>query len=103
VNKHTPELIFVPPLDERGLFEAQSRGYLGHAAVRYPDGATYQVTFYDCTRLAQDLEYEVSTGRMCVADIGMIVIPEVTLSNMQIAVTKLSAEGYFESLRPTEQ
>jgi hypothetical protein len=95
-----PRLIFGTPFDDRAQFEARSAGYLSDVLVELRDGATYAVVFYDCARLAQDLEYEVSTGRMCVADLGMIVLPEVTLANMRAAVERLTAEGYFNGLKP---
>lgn len=96
----TPQLIFGTPFDERAQFEARSAGYLSDVLVKLPDGSSYPVVFYDCTRLAQDLEYEASSGRMCVADPGMIVLPEVTLANMQAAVERLTAEGFFKALQP---
>jgi len=102
-NDEYPRLIFDPPLDERLQFESRARGYLGDVLVELRDGSSYAVVFYDCTRLAQDLEYEISTGRMCVADAGMIVLPEVTLDNMRAAVKRLAAEGYFNGLKPTDR
>ncbi len=98
-----PRLIFDSPLDERFAFEAQARGYLSNVLVELRNGASYKVVFYDCTRLSQDLEYEVSAGRMCVADVGMIVLPEVTLDNMRTAIKKLAEEGYFDGLTPIDR
>ncbi len=95
-----PKLTFQTPFDERAQFEAASRGYLSTVRVQLEDGATYEVVFYDHVRLGQDLEEEVSSGRMCVADPGMIVLPEVTLENIRTAVGRLALEGYFDSLRP---
>jgi hypothetical protein len=96
-----PKLVFDASFDERAQFEAKSRGYLSNVYAQQSDGSMYPVVFYDCIRLAQDLEYEVSTGRMCVADTGMIILPEVTLECMKIAVKKLTDEGYFKQCRPT--
>ena len=96
-----PRLIFGTPFDDRAQFEARSAGYLSDVLVEQSDGSTYSVVFYDCTRLAQDLDYEISSGRMCVADPGMIVVPEVTLVNIRAAIEKLTNEGYFNALRPT--
>ena len=97
-----PILIFEFPFDERAQFEAKSRGYLSHVRVQHSPGRTYSVVFYDGVRLAQDLEYEASSGWMCVAEPGLIILPEVTLENIRIAVKKLLAEGFFESLRSVE-
>ena len=95
-----PELVFEAPFDE---LDARDRGYVSHASVRVAAGATYRVYFYDPDRLSQDLEYEVSIGRMCIAEPGLIVLPEITLENMQTAVRRLYAEGYFDGLRPLEE
>jgi len=95
-----PILIFEIPFDERAQFEAKSRGYLSHVKVQLSDGSLYPVVFYDCVRLAQDLEYEVSIGRMCLADVGMVILAEVTLQNMNIAVKRLLDIGFFNGLKP---
>lgn len=95
-----PRLIFPREFDELEEYDAASRGCLSHVLVEQQDGRTYTVEFYDSTRLAQELEYEVSAGRMCVAEPGMIVVPEVTQDNMLTAVRALTSEGYFEHLIP---
>jgi hypothetical protein len=97
-----PQLLFEAPFDERAQYEAAARGYLSHVKVRQSDGKTYSVVFYDCTRLQQDLEYEVAVGRMCIAESGMIVVPKITLDVIQTAVKALSDEGYFNSLTPID-
>lgn len=98
-----PILVFASPFDEREAFEAKSRGYLSHVTVLLTDQRWYSVVFYDCARLEQDLDYEVSSGRMCVADVGMIVLPEITGTNMRMAVSRLAKEGYFAGLRSIQE
>jgi hypothetical protein len=93
-------LVFQSPFDDRAQFEAKARGYLSHVLVEMSDGRRYPVVFYDCVRLAQDLEAEVAEGRACVADAGMIVLPEVSLEHMRAAVQQLVGEGFFERLVP---
>jgi hypothetical protein len=92
-----PRLVFDYPFDERAEFEASGAGYLGHVRVALADGTSRAVVFYDPVRLGQDLEYEVQTGRMCIAEHGMIVVPEVTLANMQAAVIALARDGWFNT------
>ncbi|MDX6704553.1 MAG: hypothetical protein QOK16_749 [Solirubrobacteraceae bacterium] len=96
-------LVFQAPFDEYEQTDARDRGYVGHASVRTAPDATYKVTFYDTVRLPQDLEYEIQTGRMCIADPGLIVLPEVTLENMETAVRHLFEEGYFDDLKSLEK
>jgi hypothetical protein len=97
-----PKLLFEYEFGERERFEAKARGYLSHVVVEHSDGSRYSVVFYDCVRLQQDLEDEVSAGRMCVADPGMIVVSEVTPENIRTAVDRLAAEGFFGKLRPLD-
>ena len=95
-----PQIFGASEFDERAQAEAEARGYLSHVFVKQADGSLYAVVFYDCVRLAQDLEYEVSIGRMCIADPGLIVVPAVTLANVVTAVGKLSKEGFFANFIP---
>jgi hypothetical protein len=95
-----PQIFGSSKFDERAQAEAEARGYLSHIFVKQADGKLYPVVFYDCVRLAQDLEYEISTGRMCIADPGLIVVPAVTLANVVTAVEKLSQEGFFMNFIP---
>lgn len=98
-----PKLVFAAAFDDRSQYEARARGWVGGACVQTADGATYRVTFYDTVRLAQDLEYEVDSGRMCIAEPGLIVLPEVTLENMETAIRSLVEEGYFDNLKPVTE
>jgi len=98
-----PMLVFERPFDEWAQNDARDRGWLGSVSVRTSPDATYKVTFYDTVRLPQDLEYEVETGRMCIAEPGLIVLPEITLENMEKAVHHLAGEGYFAGLKSLEE
>jgi hypothetical protein len=92
-----PMLIFEVPFDEYAQNDARDRGWLPYASVRTAPDATYKVTFYDAVRLAQDLESEPF-----IADPGLIVLPEITLENMENAVQRLVESGYFDGLKPLE-
>lgn len=90
-----PRLVFAYDFDERAAFEAEGRGYLSYAHVALPDGSRCPVVFYDPVRLHQDLEEEAARGTPFVAEPGMIVVPNVTLGNMEKAVSKLYEAGFF--------
>lgn len=94
-----PKLMFTHPFGEREACEAEARGYLGYAAVELDDGSSIPVVFYDLVRLQQDLEEEILLGNPFVAEPGMIVVASVTRENMEKAVQKLFAEGFFLSFR----
>ena len=93
-----PRILFKYPFDAMAAHDAEARGYLGYAAVELRGGKRYPVVFYDPTRLQQDLEVETGEGRAFIAEPGMIVVPEVTLSRMESAVPCLYRSGFFDSL-----
>jgi hypothetical protein len=69
--------------------------------VHLPEGRIVRVSFWDPVRLSQDLETYLSLGRACLAEPGMIIIPQVTIGNMQAAVEELHERGYFDSFTST--
>jgi hypothetical protein len=93
-----PRIVFKYPFDAMAAHDAESRGYVGYAAVELGDGRRCPVVFYDPARLQQDLEVETGEGRAFIAEPGMIVVPEVTLVRMQDAVLRLYRIGFFDSL-----
>jgi hypothetical protein len=96
-----PKLLFEQTLDERLAFEMEQKGWSGIGFVELPSRARVKVFFYDPVRLAQDLETDLKSGRSCVAEPGMIVIPRVTIEHMERAVRDLYERGYFDSLVPS--
>ena len=98
-NANYPRLILPTGFDERRAFETPLRGYLSEACVETEDGLRYPVFFVDPVRLAQDLESVVQLGEVCLAEPGMIVVPEVNLETMEKAVQALWREGFFSHLK----
>jgi hypothetical protein len=92
-------LSFACDIDERTEWEIQQKGWFEQALVHLPDGSNVPVCFWDPVRLSQDLETELKSGRTCISEPGMIVIPHVTVENMKAAVEELYRRGYFDSLR----
>lgn len=90
--KETFQVVFPLWYDQRGEWEAKEKGWLDGVEVRLADGKIQPLFFYDPVRLAQDLEAEIKRGRPCVAQPGMIVIPEVTREAILTAVEKLVDE-----------
>lgn len=96
-----PRLIFQGDFDERLAFDVEQKGWCGIGVVELPDGKRTRVFFYDPIRLAQDLETDLNSGEVCIAEPGMIVIPRVTRELMEKAVQQLYEKGYFDSLVPS--
>jgi hypothetical protein len=90
-----PILSFGATWSERDDLEAASKGYRGDCKVELPDKRVFSVYFYDPIRLQQDLAYE-----KMIAEVGLIVIDELTRERMEDAVVKLWQNGYFENFKP---
>ena len=84
--------------DERGEWEAESKGWLPGVRVDLPTGLSYPLFFYDPVRLTQDLQSDASHD--VIAEPGLVVIPEVTRTNIIRAIEKLVGNGYFDRLKP---
>jgi len=90
-----PALLFGSEWTERDDLETPSKGYRGDCKVRLPDQRIFSVCFYDPTRLQQDLVEE-----KIIADVGLIVLDELTKQKMEHAVLELWQRGYFENFKP---
>jgi hypothetical protein len=72
------------------------KGHLSGAWIEHSNGKRSPVFFFDPVRLHQELEMLTSHGRPVVAEIGMVVIPEVTREAIRTAIELLIEDGYFE-------
>lgn len=93
-----PTIIFTCDFDERTAWEAEQKGWFEAIAVRLPCGPEIPLAFRDPVRLAQDLEFDLTQGRFCIAELALIVIPKVTKYYMENAIRQLYADGYFDRL-----
>jgi hypothetical protein len=94
-----PTLSFTCEFDERTAYEAEQKGWFECAVVTLPDGCQIALSFWDTTRLVQDLESSLSRGGSCFAEPALIIIPSITLQFMEKAVAELYETGYFDRLR----
>ena len=92
-------LSFTCDFDEKAQWEVQQKGWFDQALVHLSDSSKLRVCFWDPVRLSQDLVTDLNLGRTCIAEPGMIVIPQVTVENMKAAVEELYHRGYFNQLR----
>lgn len=86
------ELVLPPGFDDLVAFEVESKGYLD-AAVRVDD-SLIGVTFYDPTRLQQDIVDDLEAFRHFTVK-RLLVIELVTIENMKWAVAEAPSE-FFE-------
>ncbi len=100
-NMTYPILHFREPFDDYVAWEVKLKGWYNGVTVEMENGSKYDVFFYDPTRLAQDLESE--TERSYVAEVAMIVIPEITEANMRAAIQRLYEERWFDGFQPISE
>ena len=85
-------LIFIGGFSERDAHETPMRGYLSNSyLVNKSHCFFWPLFFYEPIRLAQDIEYEGY-----VAELGLIIIDDVTMGKMVAATKKLILSHYFE-------
>jgi hypothetical protein len=102
-DNQLPKLRFLHETPESRIAEGYQRGYLSHTLVELPDGKMCAVFFYDTVRLQQDLEENTKRGEPFIAEVGMIVVEEITLTNLVTAVNRLYTEGFFSYMVPITQ
>ena len=91
---------FPEDFDAQSEFETPSRGYLSDVIVEMKDGQRYKLFFYDPVRMRQDLEAEISAGKPCLAEPNVILLPEITIENIEKAVQRSWQDGFFDELKP---
>ena len=90
-----PKIVLPPDFDDQKEYEIPFRGYLGPITVITKDRMEYSVFFVDPIRLQQEL-----SGELFFAEVGLIVLHEVTLDAIRVAVRKLDDESFFSQLKP---
>jgi hypothetical protein len=93
-------ILFPDWYDDRAELESPAKGHLTGVRVQLADGATYSLSFYDPVRLQQTIEDDAKAGRPFFAQIGLVVLPEVTTNAIRWAIRELWQEGFFRHLRP---
>ena len=91
---------FPTDYDAQSEYETPSRGYLSGVIVQLEAGTRFPIFFIDPVRLQQDMEALVKCGKTCLAEVNMVVLPEVTTESIRTAVGELVKEGFFQHLKP---
>ena len=97
-----PRLILPDHFDERARDEASQKEYISGALIELEKGKFYKAYFISPTRLRQDLEAESKLGRPYIAEPGLVVVPEVSIENIEHILGQLVSDGFFENLKPLE-
>lgn len=83
-------------------FEASSRGYRSDVYVKTTSNQLYQLHVYDLVRLQQDFETEIELHGYFGIEPNVILVKEVTFSNIKLTVEKLIGLRFFEYLKPIQ-
>jgi len=95
-----PVLIFKGcEFDEKKVSDALAGGHLSGVFVLLPNGNKYPISFYDLKGIRQKISASKDRKKY-VADIGLIVISEITIKNLQAAVEDLYEVGHFNNFVP---
>lgn len=102
MNEEHPAVKLIFPAEgfQCQLGDADERGFLSHVLVEIDGTDFYPVCFYSIGELAGELREDPRYPDKVVAEIGMIVLPELSLDRMEKAVQWLCEKGYFRYMRP---
>lgn len=93
------DILFPEEFDARSALEANERGYLSHVIVSMSDRSRYPIFFIEPIRLKQELEICCTLGDRFFAEVGLVVVPDLSLETLTAAVRRLIEKGYFGFLR----
>lgn len=79
-------------------WEVEAKGWFPNV-VAIVNQQRYTITFYDPTRLAQDIEEEFSRGAMFL-ERNLVVVPAVTRVHMEKAIGIIAASGRCADMVP---
>ncbi|MEO5858042.1 MAG: hypothetical protein ABIR33_03745 [Pyrinomonadaceae bacterium] len=87
-------------------WEVKLKGWFSGVTVELEGSAFYAVHFYDPVRLSQELQAQLEgiakgwNSDPYIADVAMIVVPEITESNIRLAVQRLFDANWFDRFVP---
>lgn len=79
-------------------WEVEAKGWFNDVLV-VVDGKRFHITFYDITRLTQDIEARLSE-KVAFVEKNVVVVRNVTRAEMEQAVKFLASSGGFAQLKP---
>lgn len=98
----TPRLVFPDGFTERDEWEMERKGFV-YAFLECEDGCRYPVMFIDPVRLAQEVETTLQSGQPYYHEVGLVVVPEVTIAAITKAIPPLLDEGILERHVPVRE
>lgn len=92
-----PRLVFEHDVDENDL---APQGFRGDIRIEFPNGDSFPVYFYEPQAVQEELTARAKWGfGHFVSEPGLVIIPEITLSNIKTVVAELIEIGHFTHFR----
>src|SRR5690242_8918195 len=96
-----PRATWPKEFSEHDSLEMRAKGYI-NLRIAVAPGVSHTLYFTDPVRLGQDVDAELRQGYPCFDQPGLVIVPEVTVENIDKAVPYLWRSGFFSRLRPDE-
>lgn len=82
-------------------YDDWARGYRSHVLVTLvEEGYTYRIAFFTPYRAQSELQQLVKQGEPCFFETGLVIIPEITLEQMEKSIAFLIEQEFFDGLQP---
>ena len=94
--------VFCIDNSELASFEAENKGYRGDIYVRLFNDKIYKLNVYDITRFKQDFEVEFQEYGFYSIEPNLIIVNEVTKSEIIKTIEGLYRQKYFDDIKPID-
>ncbi len=94
----TPVINFKNDFLDGDEHEMKLRGYRNDVIVLLPDGKAYELSFFNPSRIAQEV------GQVgYVIEKNLIVIEDITIGKIKDVVNKMWNDGFFSDVSPFQE
>ncbi|BDI34175.1 hypothetical protein CCAX7_62260 [Capsulimonas corticalis] len=88
-------------IDQRTLDEMSTRGFLGPLLISIDD-SIYSLFFITPERIKSELKASLDSGEIWFSEPGLIVIPDITMKNIETALEDMCRQKFFDCIKPIE-
>lgn len=78
------------------------KGHRSDVLVEDENGSYYELNFISVDRLRVDFELNIKEGKNYFSDIGLVILKDISKSEIIRAIKNLIKEKYFTRQKPTE-
>jgi hypothetical protein len=81
--------------DEATAFDIENKGWYEQAQLQLDDGTLLSLSFWDPTRLSQELREDFASGKRFFTERNLIILPVLTEGAIRHAVEELLKRDFF--------